>query len=164
MKSIERIYPGVPPLSGNDAETRARATLQQMWIKQMGEHYETTNHTPSRLLYEWLEKRGANDGALARCGYRLLGGEEDNLKGYDRIASGPGDFGNHWFDHTRVLRWKKDGRLFVMAEPYHVDNAGLAQLAEMARLGLDVMIDGESGWNPGRTMLILIGENAEDSG
>lgn len=150
------IYPGIPLLSGRDAESKARATLQKLWLAHMEQDYESTNGNPSRLLYDWLVKRGADDQAMRRCGFRLLD-EDENLKGSDRIG-GLGDFGNQWFDHARILRRKKDGCLFVMVEPYSINNAGLLQIAEMACLGLSVWLTGDSGWNPGWTLQILVSE------
>lgn len=159
MKVKDSIYKDIPLLNGKDAETRARATLQKLWLTGMVKDYETTNSTPDRLLYDWLVKAGADDSAVHRCGFRLLR-HESGLTGSERIACGPGDFGNHWFDHPRVLRQKADGRLFILVEPYSVNNSGLLQIAEMTKWGLSVQIDGDSGWNPGRTLMILISESA----
>jgi hypothetical protein len=149
---VSAIYPGTPLLSGDDAATKNRAALQKRWLARMEREYESTDGNPSRLLYDWLEKNGADEEEMERCGLLLLD-EDRNLKGSDRIASGPA-----WFDHSRILRRKKDGQLSILSEPYQLWGDGLPQLAELAQFGLRVWISGDSGWNPGRTLLVIVTE------
>jgi len=149
-----KLYYTTTPMKGSGTETRARARLQKFWLADKSAYFHETAANPSRMLYAWLTEKGASDESMRRCGLQLFN-EDDALKGADRIISGP----RGWFDHTRVVCRRKDSHLFILSEPYNLSNGGLSQLAELDRLGFYVHITGESGWNPGRTLLILVSDS-----
>jgi hypothetical protein len=69
IKAIERIYPGILPIQGRDAETRAAATLQRIEAESLARTYESLSVNWAKLLFIWLRRRGADDEALERCGF-----------------------------------------------------------------------------------------------
>ena len=65
-------------------------------------------------------------------------------------------------DHPRLWR-TSTGELFATADPYNVDLEELEWLVAVSRdLGLDVRVDGESVYNPGRTFTICITRKGSD--
>ena len=64
-------------------------------------------------------------------------------------------------DHPR--RWTdRDGNPVLTAEPYDAHGEEVAELvAELAALGLRVRLSGRSPYNPTRTLLLVIGREAD---
>jgi hypothetical protein len=120
---------------------RQQELLQQEWERQRREDW-----------YKGRTDFGIANGLKTTRRFSLEGLSCSKFKqvGY------PNMFDDGIFDHTRW--WIKNGRPFaITTEPYRLDSEKLSELQETCdTLGLELLVNGDSEWNPGQCRWIAI--------